>query len=699
MKTSIWPGQPFPLGARYDGYGTNFALFSGVAERVVLCVFDASDHERRIDLTCGGGQIWHGYLPGIGPGTRYGYRVHGPWQPDQGLRCNPFKLLLDPYARAVTGRVRWTSAVLGYRDHPLGSMSTEDSAHATLRSVVAQPHFDWDHDRPLELPWSDTIIYECHVKGMTVQHPEIPPGLRGTYAGLGHPAAIAHLLGLGVTAVELLPVQAFVADGFLLERGLTNYWGYSSIGYFAPHAGYASVRDPLAVVAEFKHMVRALHRAGIEVILDVVYNHTAEGNHEGPTLCMRGIDNEAYYRLVPGRPGYYMDYTGTGNTLQMQHPNVLQLVMDSLRYWIEEMHVDGFRFDLASALARGSHEVDRINAFFDLIQQDPVVSRTKLIAEPWDAAEGGYQVGHFPPPWSEWNIRYRDWARDYWRGVPGRLAELGARVTGSHDLYAQRGRLPRASINFVASHDGFTLRDLVSYDRKHNEANGEADHDGEDQNHSWNCGVEGPSDVPAIRALRARQQRNLMTTLLISQGVPMLLGGDELGRSQRGNNNAYCQDNRISWYDWLAADRELLDFARALVQLRREHPVLHRLRWFAGPPGGSEIMWLTPDGAMMSDESWAADDAYSIEVLLDGNALGMTREHGEPVVDATFLLLFHAHWEDREFTLPAARWGASWRRVMDTVRGFAARDRGESYGAGARVPVIARSLWLLRREG
>jgi glycogen operon protein len=683
---SIWPGQPYPLGAIYDGYGTNFTLFSSVAERVGLCLFDASDREHRVDLVCGTGQVWHAYLPGIKPGTRYGYRVHGPWQPRQGLRCNPCKLLLDPYARAVTGRVRWTPAVLGYRDDPLGKMSTEDSARSTLRSVVADPHFDWGNDRRLDIPWSETIIYECHVKGLTVRCPAVPAALRGTYAGLAHPATVEHLCRLGITAVELLPIHAFVSDGFLLERGLSNYWGYNSIAYFAPQPTYASVRDPLAVVGEFKHMVRTLHRAGIEVILDVVYNHTAEGNHIGPTLSLRGIDNPAYYRLQRDQPGYYTDYTGCGNTLQTQHPNVLQLVMDSLRYWIEEMHVDGFRFDLAAALARGPHEVDRIGAFFDLIQQDPVVSRIKLIAEPWDVGEGGYQAGNFPPLWSEWNNRYRDWARDYWRGTPGCLPELGARITGSRDLYKHSGRLPRASINFVTSHDGFTLRDLVSYNTKHNDANGENNRDGEDDNRSWNCGVEGPTDDPAIATLRARQQRNLLTTLFLSQGVPMLLAGDELGRTQRGNNNAYCQDNRTSWVDWSAVDEDLLTFTRELAWLRREHPILHPQRWRA------DIRWLAPDGTAMTEALWSAAGLSSIEVLIDGDC-GEVDERGQPIADDTFLILFHAHWEDREFVLP----DGTWRYVMDTVRGFASEV--ERYAAGARVPVLARSLWLLRKDG
>ena len=701
---STWWGRPYPLGAHFDGFGTNFAVFSGVAERVELCLFEG-DKETRIPLRKGVGQIWHGYLPDIVPGQRYGYRVHGPWDPSRGLRNNPNKLLVDPYARAVTRGLEWGPSLNGHAGDPMGEPSREDSAPHTFRSVVVQPYFDWGNDRRLEVPWNETVIYECHVKGFTKQHPEIPEALRGTYAGLAHPAAIRHFQKLGVTAVELLPVHQFVHDGFLLERGLSNYWGYHSIGYFAPHAEYGSTDDANRTVAEFKHLVRTLHQHGIEVILDVVYNHTGEGNHEGPTLSFKGLDNGHYYRLVGDSPGYYMDYTGTGNTLNMRNPHVLQLVMDSLRYWIEEMHVDGFRFDLAAALARGLHEVDRLGAFFDLIQQDPVVSRVKLIAEPWDVGEGGYQVGNFPPLWSEWNGKYRDWIRDYWRGEPGSLPELGARLTGSGDLYQQGGRSPHASINFLSAHDGFTLRDLVSYNEKHNEANGEESRDGESHNRSYNCGAEGPTDDPKVNALRSRQQRNFLATLFLSQGVPMLLGGDELGRTQRGNNNAYCQDNDLSWFDWEHADTELLRFTQQLAALRRAHPIFRRRGWFQGRPirgqGGDampDIDWLAPSGERMTDEHWAGDLSRSLMVVLDGQGISVPDDRGEPIYDKTFLLLFHAAPEDATFTLPGERWGQGWRRVFDTERGFAG-DTAEEYPPGAQIPVKCQSLWLLRREG
>jgi isoamylase len=704
-RRRVWPGRPYPLGAHFDGYGTNFAVYSGVAERVELCVFelDEARDETRIDLDRGTGQIWHAYLPLVGPGTRYGVRVHGPWDPSRGLRCNPNKLLLDPYARAVSDGMRWGPALRG--DDGNGGPSTEDSAAYTLRSVVVQPFFDWGNDRRLEIPWNETVIYEAHVKGLTMRHPDVPPHLRGTYAGVVHPAIIKHLKSLGVTAVELLPIHAFIHDGFLLERDLRNYWGYHSIGYFAPHPEYASVQSANGAVAEVKHMIRTLHQHGIEVILDVVYNHTGEGNHEGPTLSLRGLDNMTYYRLVAEDLAYYMDYTGTGNTLQMRSPHTLQLVMDSLRYWIEEMHVDGFRFDLAAALARGLHEVDRLHAFFDLIQQDPVVSRVKLIAEPWDVGDGGYQVGNFPPLWSEWNGKYRDWIRDYWRGEPGSLPELGARITGSSDLYQQGGRFPHASINFVTAHDGFTLRDLVSYNDKHNAANGEDGRDGESHNRSWNCGAEGPTDDPAINAIRRRQQRNFVATMFLSQGVPMLLGGDEIGRTQQGNNNAYCQDNEVSWFDWTSVDGELLAFTRKLAELRRQHPAFRRRGWFQGRPirrgAGSalpDIAWLTPDGTEMTDELWDSELSRTVQVFLDGHGFTVPDERGEPVVDDTFLIVFHASPEARRIKLPEARWGKVWRRVMDTERGFALEGDGERLEAGAEIEVIARSLWLLRRE-
>jgi len=698
-----WPGRPFPLGAIYDGYGTNFAVFSSIAERIELCLYE-NGHEQRIPLSLGIGQIWHAYLPEVGPGMRYGYRVHGPWDPAQGLRCNPHKLLVDPYARAISEGVEWGPSLLAYKDDPFGEMSTQDSAPHTFRSVVAQPYFDWGNDRRLERPWNDTVIYEVHVKGITARHPEVPPHQRGTYAGLAHPAVIEHLVKLGVTAVELLPIHAFIHDGFLLDRGLRNYWGYNTIGYFAPHPEYASVRSATGAVAEFKQMVRQLHRAGIEVILDVVYNHTAEGNHMGPTLSMRGFDNPAYYRLMADNAGYYMDYTGTGNTLHMRHPHVLQLVMDSLRYWINEMHVDGFRFDLAAALARGLHEVDRLGAFFDLIQQDPVVSSVKLIAEPWDVGEGGYQVGNFPPLWSEWNGKYRDWIRDYWRGEPGSLQELGARFTGSSDLYQQGGRFPHASVNFITAHDGFTLRDLVSYNEKHNEANGEDS--GENHNRSWNCGAEGPTDDSLVNALRRRQQRNLLSTLFLSQGVPMLLGGDEMSRTQQGNNNAYCQDSEISWFDWERYDTDLLEFVRQLARLRSDHAVFRRRGWFQGRairpshasgPTLPDIAWLTSEGDEMQDEHWETAGSVSLQVFLNGAGIPVPDEQGEPIIDDSFLVVFHANPEDRQIRLPSKRWGNSWVRVLDTERGFAA-DTRERYEAGAQLAVLGRSLWVLRRE-
>jgi isoamylase len=691
----VWPGRPYPLGAAYDGYGTNFAVYSSVAEKVELCLFDG-DRETSVPLVQGIGCVWHAYLPEIGPEQRYGYRVHGPWEPEKGLRCNPKKLLVDPYARAISDELTWSPALLAKDD---------DSAPYTFRSVVAQPYFDWGNDRRLETPWSETVIYECHVKGFTNRHPEVPEPLRGTYAGLGHPAAIDYLHSLGVTAIELLPIHAFVHDGFLLERGLRNYWGYHSIAYFAPHPEYASVNTASGAVAEFKRMVKALHQAGIEVILDVVYNHTAEGNHDGPTLSMRGIDNTAYYRLVADDPQYYMDYTGTGNTLQMRHPHVLQLVMDSLRYWVEEMHVDGFRFDLAAALARGLHEVDRLGAFFDLIQQDPVVSRVKLIAEPWDVGEGGYQVGNFPPLWSEWNGKYRDWIRDYWRGEPGSLPELGARLTGSSDLYQSGGRFPHASVNFITAHDGFTLRDLVSYNEKHNDANGENNADGESHNRSWNCGAEGPTDNAEINALRKRQQRNMLATLFLSQGVPMLLGGDELGRTQQGNNNAYCQDNELSWVDWANADRELLEFTRELAELRRRHRAFRRRGWFQGRPirhaktGESlpDVAWFDREGAEMADDQWDSGTSRTVQVFLNGDAIGVTDERGEPIVDDTFLMVFHGDPEPRAIRFPDRQWGAKWRRVMDTEHGFAGDDE-TIVDAGAEVQIAGRSVWLFRRE-
>jgi len=694
----IHPGNPYPLGATYDGAGTNFSLFSEVAERVELCLFDETGNETRIDLPEVTAFCWHGYLPNVAPGQRYGYRVHGPWNPAEGHRCNPVKLLLDPYAKTVVGEVKWHEAILPYRRGEPDSRNDLDSGPFMTRCVVINPYFDWGNDRPPRIPAHESIIYEVHVKGFTRRHPEVPAELRGTYAGLAHPAAIGHLKRLGVTAVELMPVHQFVHDEFLVERGLRNYWGYNSICYLAPHVDYAAADGVLGQgVQELKQMVKALHQEGIEVILDVVYNHTAEGNHLGPVLSLKGIDNAAYYRLMPDRR-FYMDFTGTGNSLNMQHPHVLQLIMDSLRYWVLEMHVDGFRFDLAAALARELHDVDRLSAFFDIIQQDPVVSQVKLIAEPWDVGEGGYQVGNFPPLWSEWNGKYRDQIRDFWRGVEGTLDELGYRLTGSSDLYATTGRRPSASINFVTAHDGFTLRDLVSYDDKHNEGNGEENRDGSDDNRSWNCGVEGPTDDPEVNALRARQQRNFLATLFLSQGIPMLLGGDEIGRTQRGNNNAYCQDNEISWFDWENADRELLEFTSRLIAFRRDHPVFRRRRWFHGAPihgeGVRDIGWFRPDGELMSDEDWQKSFAKSLGVFLNGEAIPNLDDRGEPIVDDSFYVLFNAYHEPLTFRLPARpEWGERWRKVLAT--GEAVGE--EIYAAGGEVPVGGRTVVVLER--
>ena len=694
----IHPGNPYPLGATYDGAGTNFSPFSEVAERVELCLFDEAGNETRIDLPEVTAFCWHGYLPNVAPGQRYGYRVHGPWNPAEGHRCNPVKLLLDPYAKTVVGEVKWNEAVLPYRRGEPDSRNDLDSGPFMPRCVVINPYFDWGNDRPPRIPAHESIIYEVHVKGFTRRHPEVPAELRGTYAGLAHPAAIGHLKRLGVTAVELMPVHQFVHDEFLVERGLRNYWGYNSICYLAPHVDYAAADGVLGQgVQELKQMVKALHQEGIEVILDVVYNHTAEGNHLGPVLSLKGIDNAAYYRLMPDRR-FYMDFTGTGNSLNMQHPHVLQLIMDSLRYWVLEMHVDGFRFDLAAALARELHDVDRLSAFFDIIQQDPVVSQVKLIAEPWDVGEGGYQVGNFPPLWSEWNGKYRDQIRDFWRGVEGTLDELGYRLTGSSDLYATTGRRPSASINFVTAHDGFTLRDLVSYDGKHNEGNGEENRDGSDDNRSWNCGVEGPTDDPEVNALRARQQRNFLATLFLSQGIPMLLGGDEIGRTQRGNNNAYCQDNEISWFDWENADRELLEFTTRLIAFRRDHPVFRRRRWFHGAPihgeGVRDIGWFRPDGELMDGDDWQKSFAKSLGVFLNGEAIPNLDDRGEPIVDDSFYVLFNAYHEPLTFRLPARpEWGERWRKVLAT--GEAVGE--EIYAAGGEVPVGGRTVVVLER--
>src|SRR5215208_8365389 len=677
----LWPGSPFPLGATYDGTGTNFAVFSEVADAVELCLFDADGAETRVALPERTAQVLPGYAPTAGPGQRYGFRVHGPYEPSAGLRCHPSKLLLDPYATAVEGEVDWDEAMFTYRfDDPDGPVNDLDSGPFMPKGVVTSPYFDWAHDRPPRTPWNETVVYEVHVKGFTQRHPGIPEELRGTYAGLAHPAALEYLSALGVTAVELLPVHQFVQDSHLVERGLRNYWGYNSIGFLAPHNAYSSSGQAGGQVQEFKQMVKALHAAGIEVILDVVYNHTAEGNHLGPTLSFKGLDNPAYYRLVDGDRHFYYDTTGTGNSLNPRHPHVLQLIMDSLRYWVTEMHVDGFRFDLAAALAREFHEVDRLAAFFDLIQQDPIVSQVKLIAEPWDVGEGGYQVGNFPPLWSEWNGKYRDTVRDYWRGEPRVLDELGYRLTGSSDLYQSNGRRPYASINFVTAHDGFTLTDLVSYDEKHNEANGEGNNDGESHNLIRNYGVEGSTDDLEIRRSRARQRRNIMATLLLSQGVPMILSGDEMRRTQGGNNNAYCQDNETSWLDWdlSAPDRNFLAFVRRMIRLRKEHPAFRRKNFFQGRElrgaDSKDITWLTPEGREMTDEEWNNSFARSLGLQMSGLLEGEHDAQGRPQVDDDFLLLFNAGEYGVDFRLPSSPEEIRWEAFMDT-----------SYSAGLKA--------------
>ncbi len=701
----IWPGRAYPLGATYDGAGVNFALFSDVAERVELCLVDDEGAETRVELTESDGFVHHAYLPGLQPGQRYGYRVHGPYDPSQGLRCNPAKLLLDPYAKAIEGQVDGDEALFSYRFDAPDTHNDDDSLGHTMLSVVITPFFDWGNDRHPEWEYHESVIYEAHVKGLTQLHPAVPEEIRGTYAAIAHPAIIDHLTSLGVTAIELMPVHQFVQDSTLVDRALANYWGYNTIGFFAPHNAYSAAGQRGQQVQEFKAMVRALHEANIEVILDVVYNHTAEGNYLGPTLCFRGIDNRAYYRLVDDDLEHYYDTTGTGNTLLMRHPHVLQLIMDSLRYWVLEMHVDGFRFDLASSLARQFHEVDRLSAFFDLVQQDPVISQVKLIAEPWDVGDGGYQVGNFPPQWTEWNGKYRDTVRDFWRGEPATLGEFASRIVGSSDLYEASGRKPIASINFVTAHDGFTLRDLVSYNEKHNEANGEGGQDGESHNRSWNCGVEGETDDPEVLALRLRQERNFLTTLLMSQGVPMMLHGDELGRTQQGNNNGYCQDNELTWMHWDLEDwqQELLAFAQRLVTLRAEHPVLRRRRFFVGAeddPVG-DIAWFAPDGHNMHDADWGHNYARSLMVFLNGEAIPEPDRRGLPVVDDSFLVAFNAHYEPIEFTIPDEVYGNGWQMVLDTsddqvglVAGF---EEVPPLLPGLEFTVTGRSVVVLRR--
>ncbi|MHC5262601.1 glycogen debranching protein GlgX [Streptomyces sp. UC4497] len=678
-------GRPYPLGATYDGHGTNFALFSAVADQVDLVLLDADGTERTVPLPEVYGSVWHGYVPDAGPPQQYGYRIHGPWEPASGHRCDAEAFLLDPYAKAVHCRA--------------GAAGVDGEG---LCGVVVDPAFDWSGDTPPDHAYADSVIYEAHVRGLTARHPGVPEDLRGTYAGLATPAVLDHLTDLKVTAVELLPVHQFVQDGFLRDRGLSNYWGYNTIGFFAPHHAYAAHGTLGEQVTEFKSMVKSLHAAGLEVILDVVYNHTAEGNENGPTLSFRGIDNAAYYRLAEDDFSRYYDTTGTGNSLLMRHPNVLQLLMDSLRYWVTECHVDGFRFDLAATLARQFHEVDRLSAFFDLIQQDPVISRVKLIAEPWDLGEGGYQVGNFPPLWSEWNGKYRDCVRDVWRARDGTLAEFASRLTGSADLYQHERRRPRASINFVTAHDGFTLRDLVSYNEKHNEANGEHNNDGESDNRSWNCGQEGPSDDPGVLSLRARQQRNLLATLVLSQGVPMLSHGDELGRTQQGNNNAYCQDNELTWVDWDLDDERasLLAFTRDLIELRTTHPVLRQRRFFRGEaPSGHDhglpdLVWLRPDATEMTEEDWNRPDAHALAAFLNGDAMVGRDSLGERVVDDSFLFLFNFYWNAMEFQLPDASYGVSWTTRINTAEADGVPDESE-FKAEATIRLEAHSLAVL----
>lgn len=694
-----WPGSTYPLGATFDGNGTNFALFSEVAEKVELCLFDNRRRETRVELIDVDAYIWHAYLPQVQPGQRYGFRVHGPNDPKRGHRCNPNKLLLDPYAKAVDGELKWNQSLFGYEFDKPEKRNDADSAKSMMLGVVTNPFFDWTGDRHPRTPYASTFIYEAHVKGLTQTLPGVPDEIRGTYAGIGHPAVIDHLVKLGVTAIELMPVHQFVNDGTLQEKGLSNYWGYNTIAFFAPHNAYASTGQRGEQVQEFKAMVKALHTAGIEVILDVVYNHTAEGNHMGPTLSMRGIDNAAYYRLVDDDPQYYMDYTGTGNSLNVGHPHSLQLIMDSLRYWVLEMHVDGFRFDLASTLAREFYEVDKLSTFFELVQQDPVVSQVKLIAEPWDVGPGGYQVGNFPPQWTEWNGKYRDTVRDFWRGEPATLGEFASRFTGSADLYEHSGRRPVASINFVTAHDGFTLRDLVSYNEKHNDANGEDNNDGESHNRSYNLGVEGPTDDPEILTLRGRQQRNFIATLLLSQGVPMLAHGDELGRTQQGNNNVYAQDNELSWIDWEHADQPLIEFTAAVAKLRAEHPTFRRSRFFDGRPVRRgegdpvpDIVWLRPDGSIMEPEDWDAGFGKAIGVFLNGEGIRERDRRGERIVDRHFIVLFNAHDDAVEFTIPIHEASPEWEVLIDTA---GKRADSEPIKPGGTIPLEQRSLVVL----
>lgn len=696
----------YPLGASYDGAGVNFALFSQVAQKVELCLFDEEDRETRVEMTEQNSYVWHNYLPGIQPGQRYGYRVYGPYDPAKGLRCNPNKLLLDPYAKAIEGNIDGDESLYSYwfkSPEDVTSMNTLDSAPHTMKSAVVNPYFDWGNDQHPNISYHDSVIYEAHVRGMTNLNLDVPPDIRGTYAGLAYPSVIEYLRKLGVTAIELMPIHQFVNDSFLQEKGLSNYWGYNTIGFFAPHNAYSSSGQRGEQVNEFKSMVKAYHRAGMEVLLDVVYNHTAEGNNLGPTLSFKGIDNGAYYRLVDNDRRHYFDTTGTGNSLLMRSPHALQLITDSLRYWVTEMHVDGFRFDLAATLARQFQEVDKLSAFFDIVEQDPVISRVKLIAEPWDLGSGGYQVGGFPSSWSEWNGRYRDCVRDFWRSQPSTLPEFASRLMGSSDLYQMNGRRPVASVNFITAHDGFTMNDLVSYNEKHNDANGEGNRDGESNNRSWNCGVEGPTTIKDVNDLRQQQMRNMFATLLCSQGIPMICGGDEVARTQQGNNNAYCQDNAISWTNWDLDDsqKDLLEFVSKLIHLRLEHPVLHRRRFFTGREPGDpddkipQVEWMDHTGSIMDMEDWSNTHAFSVMIYLNGSDIPEADWYGNQMVDNNFILIFNAHYEPIMFTLPDERYGKKWRLVVDTHN---PKGPELNYEAGFAITAQSRSFLLLMSD-
>lgn len=696
----------YPLGAHYDGAGVNFSIYSQVADKVELCLFDDQDHETRIEMTEQNSYVWHNYLPGIQPGQRYGYRVYGPYDPNRGLRCNPNKLLLDPYAYAIEGNIDSDESLFSYwfkSPNDNTAMNTLDSAGHTMKSVVVNPYFDWGADRHPNIPYHDSVIYEAHVRGMTNLNVDVPPDIRGTYAGLAYPTVIEYLKNLGVTTIELMPIHQYVNDTFLQEKGLSNYWGYNTIGFFAPHNAYSSSGQRGEQVNEFKSMVKAYHNAGMEVILDVVYNHTAEGNDRGPTLSFKGIDNQAYYRLVDGDPQHYFDTTGTGNSLLMRSPRALQVITDSLRYWVTEMHVDGFRFDLAATLARQFHDVDKLSAFFDIVEQDPVISQVKLIAEPWDIGSGGYQVGGFPSSWSEWNGRYRDCVRDFWRSQPSTLPEFASRLMGSSDLYQMNGRRPVASVNFITAHDGFTMNDLVSYNNKHNEANGEGNRDGESNNRSWNCGVEGPTNIRDVNELRQRQMRNMFATLLVSQGIPMICGGDEVMRTQGGNNNAYCQDNEISWTNWDLDDsqQEMLAFVSKMIHLRLSHPVLHRRRFFSGRMPGDPVdkipqaEWFDHTGSIMDMADWQNTHAFSVMIYLNGSDIPEVDWYGNQMVDNDFILIFNAHYEPIQFTLPDERYGKKWKLVVDTHN----PDGPElNYEAGFAITAQSRSFLLLMSD-